>query len=333
MEGGDDDDDKGIVCVTGGTGYVGSWLIMRLLQHGYTVRTTIRSYPDSNKDISYLTNLPGASEKLQIFNADLNHPETFAGVIRGCTGVFHVAHPVTFEENAPEEVTNERAINATLGILQACVNSKTVKRVVYTSSAFTVLYNDKNLGMIDESHWTDIDYVRAQKPFGASFIISKTLAERAALEFAKDHGLNLVSLIPPMIIGPYLCPHCPGSVYTALAVIFGEEEQYKHLSKTSLVHIDDVANAHIFLLENPSLKGRYICSPLEVTIDQICEFLSAKYPEYPVPKADSLLKGIEESKYSGLSSKKLLDCGFKFKYGFEDMFDGAIQCCKERGLI
>ncbi|THG21410.1 hypothetical protein TEA_008506 [Camellia sinensis var. sinensis] len=223
MEGGDDDDDKGIVCVTGGTGYVGSWLIMRLLQHGYTVRTTIRSYPDSNKDISYLTNLPGASEKLQIFNADLNHPETFAGVIRGCTGVFHVAHPVTFEENVPEEVTNERAINATLGILQACVNSKTVKRVVYTSSAFTVLYNDKNLGMIDESHWTDIDYVRAQKPFGASYIISKTLAERAALEFAKDHGLNLVSLIPPMIIGPYLCPHCPGSVYTALAVIFATQ--------------------------------------------------------------------------------------------------------------
>ncbi|KAI8021406.1 hypothetical protein LOK49_LG03G02485 [Camellia lanceoleosa] len=332
MDGGDDDDDKGIVCVTGGTGYVGSWLIMRLLQHGYTVRTTIRSYPDSNKDISYLTNLPGASEKLQIFNADLNHPGTFDGVIRGCTGVFHVAHPVTFEENVPEEVTNERAINATLGILQACVNSKTVKRVVYTSSAFTVLYNDKNLGIIDESHWTDIDYVRAQKPFGASYIISKTLAERAALEFAKDHGLNLVSLIPPMIIGPYLCPHCPGSLYTALAVIFGDEEQYKHLSKTSLVHIDDVANAHIFLLENPNLKGRYICSPLEVTIDQICEFLSAKYPEYPVPKAD-LLKGIEESKYSGLSSKKLLDCGFKFKYGFEDMFDGAIQCCKERGLI
>lgn len=36
---------KGTVCVTGGTGFIGSWLIMKLLRHGYTVRTTIR--PDS----------------------------------------------------------------------------------------------------------------------------------------------------------------------------------------------------------------------------------------------------------------------------------------------
>lgn len=45
------------------------------------------------------------------------------------------------------------------------------------------------------------------------------------------------------------------------------------------------------------------------------------------------LEGIEESKYPGLSSKKLLDTGFKLKYGFEEMFDGAIQCCKEKGFI
>lgn len=37
--------EKGIVCVTGGAGYLASWLIKRLLQHGYTVRTTVRSDP------------------------------------------------------------------------------------------------------------------------------------------------------------------------------------------------------------------------------------------------------------------------------------------------
>jgi nucleoside-diphosphate-sugar epimerase len=279
--------DKGIVCVIGGTGYVASWLIMRLLQSGYTVRTTIRSFPpDSNKDISYLTNLPGAPEKLQIFNADLKDPESFIGVIRGCTGVFLVAHPVSFEEKVPEEVTNQRAVNGTLGILQACLDSRTVKRVVYTSSAFTVMYNDKSSGIIDEGNWTDVDYVRTLKPFGDSYIISKTLAERAALEFAEAHGLDLVSLIPPMIIGPFICPRCPGSIYTVLALIAGEEDQYKNLAKTSMIHTDDVASAHIFILEHTSLKGRYICSPIDVTIDQIAKFLSTKYPEYPVPNAE-----------------------------------------------
>ena len=38
---------KGTVCVTGGTGFVASWLVMKLLDYGYYVRTTVRS--DSGK--------------------------------------------------------------------------------------------------------------------------------------------------------------------------------------------------------------------------------------------------------------------------------------------
>lgn len=34
--------EKGMVCVTGAAGFVGSWLIMRLLEHGYTVKATVR---------------------------------------------------------------------------------------------------------------------------------------------------------------------------------------------------------------------------------------------------------------------------------------------------
>jgi len=45
------------------------------------------------------------------------------------------------------------------------------------------------------------------------------------------------------------------------------------------------------------------------------------------------LKDVEALETSGLSSKKLVDSGFKFKYGLEEMFDGAIQCCKEKGLL
>ena len=36
--------EKGKVCVTGGTGFIASWLVMKLLQHGYSVNTTIRSH-------------------------------------------------------------------------------------------------------------------------------------------------------------------------------------------------------------------------------------------------------------------------------------------------
>lgn len=33
---------KGTVCVTGAAGFIGSWLIMRLLEQGYVVRATVR---------------------------------------------------------------------------------------------------------------------------------------------------------------------------------------------------------------------------------------------------------------------------------------------------
>jgi len=39
------EEEKGRVCVTGGTGFIGSWIIKRLLEGGYTVNTTIRSDP------------------------------------------------------------------------------------------------------------------------------------------------------------------------------------------------------------------------------------------------------------------------------------------------
>jgi len=36
---------KGRVCVTGGTGFLGSWIIKSLLENGYSVNTTIRADP------------------------------------------------------------------------------------------------------------------------------------------------------------------------------------------------------------------------------------------------------------------------------------------------
>ncbi|KAI3444688.1 hypothetical protein Pfo_001353 [Paulownia fortunei] len=327
-----EDNKQGTVCVTGGTGFVASWLIMRLLQNGYSVKTTIRTDPDSKKDISYLTNLPGASDRLQIFIADLDKRDSFAPAIKGCIGVFHVAHPMEWEEKETEDTKTKRVIGGLLGILQASLDSKTVKRFVYTSSATTVIFNGKDLNSMDEDSWTDMDFMRSLRLHGGSYVITKTLAERTALEFSEKHGLDVVTLVPTWIHGPFFGPRCPNSVKASLALIFGDQENYKFLVNTSFVHVDDAARAHIHLFEYPDAKGRYICTAVEVTIDKLSEFLSARYPEHQIPTADSL-KGIPPVKISGLSSKKLLETGFKYQHGLEEMFDGAIQSCKEKGLL
>lgn len=41
---------------------------------------------------------------------------------------------------------------------------------------------------------------------------------------------------------------------------------------------------------------------------------------------------MEGTKIPDLSTKKLTDAGFVFKYGVEEMLDDAIQCCKEKGI-
>ncbi|KAE7997063.1 hypothetical protein FH972_001730 [Carpinus fangiana] len=285
---------KGPVCVAGGTGFIGSWLIMRLLDHGYSVQTTVRSASS------------GASKRPQIFNADLSDPQSFNAPIEGCTGVFHVATPIDFEDKEPEEIVTKRAIDGVLGVLQACLNSKTVKRVVYTSSGTDVVLNSdaQEVDEMDESFRSDVDFLKASHPsrHSGSYNISKTLTERATLEYEEKHGLDVVTLIPSFVVGPFICPKFPSSVRTMLTMVLGDKDQYSLLLNTSLVHIDDLASAHIFLLECPTTKR-------------------------------STLKEIRGYKIPSLSTKKLLGSGFKYKYGINEMFDGAIQCCKEKGYL
>ncbi|KAJ7962196.1 Dihydroflavonol-4-reductase [Quillaja saponaria] len=252
---------KGRVCVTGGTGYIGSWTIKRLLENGYSVNTTIRSNSEHKKDLSFLTSLPGASQNLQIFNADLENPETFVAAIEGATAV---------------------------------------------------VFNGKDIEVMDESFLSDVDYIRSLNSTGDSYFICKTLTEKSALEFAEQHGLDLVTVIPSYVLGPFICPKLPGSVHITLAMVFGDKDLYRYLINATVVHVDDFARAHIFLLEHSNPKGRYNCSSDVLTIEGMSEFLSSKYPnQFPVPTVECV-KEIKGRKTPSLSSKKLLDAGFKF---------------------
>ncbi|XP_047155816.1 vestitone reductase-like [Vigna umbellata] len=323
---------KDKVCVTGGTGFIASWIIKRLLEHGYSVNTTIRSHPGGKRDVSFLTNLPDASEKLHFFNADLSDPESFGPAVEGCVGIFHTATPIDFAVNEPEEVVTKRAIEGALGILKAAVKSKTVKRVVYTSSASTVSFTGPEpQDVVDESAWSDVDLLRSVKPFGWSYTVSKVLTEKAVFEFGEQNGLEVVSLVPPFVVGRFICPKLPDSVERALLLLFGKKEEIGVI-RYHMVHVDDLARAHIFLLEHPNPKGRYNCSPFIVPIEEIAEIISTKYPEFQIPSVEEA-KEIKGAKLPHLDSQKLVDAGFEFKYSVEDIFTDAIECCKQNGYL
>lgn len=180
---------------------------------------------DGKKDVSYITNLPFASKKLKLFTADLNQPESFAAAIEGSTAVLHVAHPTEQTGESHETVTN-RAVNGLLGILKACVESKTVKRVVYTSSLSSVAYigNEERGRQLDEDTWSDVEICKRigeNNKLSVAYLVSKIVTEKTALDFAERNGLDLVSLVLPLVVGPFICPYVPSSVYIFLNMILG----------------------------------------------------------------------------------------------------------------
>lgn len=193
----------------------------------YTSPTNAYNFPmfftltERKRDVSFLTNLPGASEKLHFFNADLSNPDSFAAAIEGCVGIFHTASPIDFAVSEPEEIVTKRTVDGALGILKACVNSKTVKRFIYTSSGSAVSFNGKDKDVLDESDWSDVDLLRSVKPFGWNYAVSKTLAEKAVLEFGEQNGIDVVTLILPFIVGRFVCPKLPDSIEKALVLVLG----------------------------------------------------------------------------------------------------------------
>nr|AAY32602.1 dihydroflavonol 4-reductase [Oncidium hybrid cultivar] len=324
-------ENKGTVAVTGASGYVGSWLVMKLLQKGYEVRATVRD-PTNFEKVKPLLDLKGSNELLSIWKADLNDiNESFDDVTRGCVGIFHVATPMNFQSKDPENEVIKPAINGMLGILRSCKRAGTVKRVIFTSSAGTVNVEEHLAEVYDESSWSDLDFITRVKMTGWMYFLSKTLAEKAAWEFVRDNDIHFITIIPTLVVGSFLISGMPPSMITALSLITGNEAHYSIIKQAQFVHLDDLCDAHIFLFEHPEANGRYICSSHDSTIYGLAKKLKNRYVTYAIPQK---FKDIDpDIKSVSFSSKKLMDLGFKYKYTMEEMFDDAIKSCRDKNLI
>ncbi|KAF2324604.1 hypothetical protein GH714_015558 [Hevea brasiliensis] len=234
-------------------------------------------------------------------------------------------------------------VDGVLNIMRSCLKAKTIRRFIYTSTAGTVaIQPPPPLPEYDESFWTDVDFCYAEKMPGWSYLVAKTKAEKAAWEFAKENGINLVTVHLSLVVGPFLTFKAfqyrlrIGFDHNIIGNIVGNEALYKMIATGQAVHLEDACSAHIFLFEHPEANGRYICSNHSFTIVDLAKALSQKYPEYNVP---TKFESIDESlKAISCSSKKLLDLGFTFKfestkYDVGDLYAEAFEFCREKGIM
>ncbi|HVZ17320.1 MAG TPA: aldehyde reductase [Terriglobales bacterium] len=267
---------NGTVLVTGGSGFVGSHIILQLLNTGYTVRTTVRSL-DKERSIRSMLVSAGASteDRLSFFVADLLRDEGWAEACRGCDYVIHVASPLTATKN--EEEVIRPAVDGVLRVLRAARDAS-VKRVVFTSTCGAIYYGHPlRAEPFDEMIWTYIDGGDM-----SAYVKSKTLAERAAWDFLKTEGgaLELSVVNPTGIFGPALSLDYSSSLDLIKRLLNGSLPACPDLW-FGVVDVRDVADLHLRAMTAPEAKGeRFIATQSgAISMLEIAKVLRARLGE------------------------------------------------------
>jgi len=243
--------------VTGGSGFIGSWCVLALLQAGYDVRTTVR---DLARETALREQLHAAAEfedaRLTVVRADLQSDDGWADAVAGCDYVLHVASPTLRNAPESEESMVAAARDGVVRVLRAARDAH-VRRVVLTSAFGAIGYGHARRSTpFTEEDWTNVDADIA--PYQRS----KTLAERAAWQFIQDegHGLELAAVHPVAVIGPVLGPDDPPSLRIIRSMLDGEVPACPPFG-SSWVDVRDVADLHLRAMTDPAAAGeRWLAS-------------------------------------------------------------------------
>ncbi|KAL6328015.1 hypothetical protein AAG906_033279 [Vitis piasezkii] len=269
-----------VVCVTGAAGFIASWLVKLLLLRGYTVKATLRN-PDDPTKIEHLLALEGAKERLHLFKADLLEEGSFDSIVEGCEGVFHTASPVLLEVANPKVELIDPAVNGTLNVLRSCTKVPSIRRVVVTSSIVATIFNGKTLTpdvIVDETWFSDPAF---------SLVCSfKDSSRGGCLKFAKENGIDLVTMNPGFVIGPFLQPTINLTMEIILNLINGGAQTFPS-STYRWVDVRDVANAHVQAFEISSASGRYCLVERVTYCSEAIKILQELYPALHLPQKNA----------------------------------------------
>ncbi|MEM8918945.1 MAG: NAD-dependent epimerase/dehydratase family protein [Pseudomonadota bacterium] len=237
-----------IAMVSGGSGYIATFVIQRLLAEGWTVHTTIRNL---EREAEVRQRFPDAGDNLKFFQADLMHDEGWAAAMAGCTHVAHIASPIAAATPKHED---DLIVPAREGALRALrfASEAGVKRFVQTSSMAAVAYGmDRGEKTFDENDWTDITH-----PDAHAYVKSKTISERAARDWMAHHPTEMeyCSVNPGMVLGPVTDADFSASVLAIQQIMDGAMPMAPDIAYP-LVDVRDVADLHVKALTAESIEG------------------------------------------------------------------------------
>lgn len=244
----------GRVLVTGASGFIARHVVAELRGAGYRVRGTARRDVDGVDELA---------------RADLGADAGWAEAVDGCDYVMHVASPFPVGVPSSEDELVRPAVDGTLRVLRAAKEAG-VRRVVVTSSVAAIASGHRDTVVRTESDWSDLER-------SAAYAKSKTLAERAAWDFAQESGLELVVVNPGMVLGPLLSSGVSTSVDVVRRLLVREVPGSPKMG-FPVVDVRDVAIGHRLAMESSIAAGqRYVLAGDFVWMREIAAVLAEAF--------------------------------------------------------
>lgn len=259
------------VLVTGGAGFIGSHVVERLVNEGYTVRIIDNLYTGK------LSNIQGPlnSGKVEFVKGDIRDASTVEKSLDGVSMVIHMAALVSvpFSVKNPD-FTFDVNLLGTLNLLRSS-SKKKIKKFVFISSC-SVCGDPESLPVTEESQTNPI----------SPYAESKLIAERYCLGFSERHLLETVILRFFNVYGPRQGLNDYSGVITIFMnktkknlplTIYGDGTQTR-----DFVNVTDIARAVTASLKSGDVNGEIFnigsgkATSIKELAETIIELMSTK---------------------------------------------------------
>ncbi len=260
-----------MILVTGGTGLVGSHLLLKLAQQGKKIRATYRKGSNLERVkiiFSYYSkNAVELFDVIEWTEADLNDIPKLTLAFKDITYVYHCAAYISFDPSDYKKLRNVN-IKGTANIVNLCI-SNAIKKLCYVSSIATLGHHSKNIN--EETYWSG-------NQDQSVYAISKYGAEMEVWRGTQE-GIPTVIVNPGVIIGP-------GFWNTGSGLLFKlayKGQSYAAKGVTAYVDVKDVVLAMTQLMNSSIENERYILASANVSYQEImsmiCKTLHVKSPK------------------------------------------------------
>lgn len=261
-----------MILVTGGTGLLGTHLLLQLLREDTEVRATYREEHSLHrvKQIFsyYSTDAETLFGKIDWVVADINDLMALEAAFKGVTHVYHCAALISFD---PRDFSRLMKINTegTANIVNFCL-AYGVQKLCYASSTATVGRP------LSSEMATEEDYGPDRHP--GVYAISKELAELEVWRGSQE-GLAVVIVNPGIILGPGYWEKGSGVLFSMAA----RGGSFVPPGGTGFVGVTDVVEIMVQLMQSTLQNERYIVIAKNLTYKEILTSIGKKF-NLPGPK-------------------------------------------------